>query len=442
MLSPDTTLVWEELNVATPQPVRTAALSAHGPSFHLSWEKRLSFPLWTKVKAAFLPQGYPGSVTSDYMAFQFWDTLQALSTYVRSMLSTQALLGGIGVGETTATVIGATFQWFLRDFTGMLGGILFTLYQGSNLDSKAKQWRLIADFMNDIGMLMDLISPLFPRAFVTLLCVGSISRSVTGVASGATRAALTQHFALQQNAADISAKEGSQETAATMVGMLLGMFLANFTAGHSQAIWFSFLVLTGFHIYANYKAVLCLCLTSLNAERMAILLEAFIATGTVLTPKEVSMREQLLPQIRLGNLLSQRSKTEPNLRIVFGTRISSLKIDSGWKAFHTLVHRYRKANYLLFVQGGRVEVILHKHAIAKDFLQSYVHALVLAIFLDLPLLVDGEIQSISWMDTSYAPFLSKLKLCGWNVDRILVNPGLWRADWSTNHIDMEGKSAS
>lgn len=27
-----------------------------------------------------------------------------------------------------------------------------------------------------------------------------------GVASGATRAALTQHFALQQNAADISAK--------------------------------------------------------------------------------------------------------------------------------------------------------------------------------------------------------------------------------------------
>lgn len=34
----------------------------------------------------------------------------------------------------------------------------------------------------------------------------SISYLVAGVASGATRAALTQHFALENNAADISAK--------------------------------------------------------------------------------------------------------------------------------------------------------------------------------------------------------------------------------------------
>lgn len=34
----------------------------------------------------------------------------------------------------------------------------------------------------------------------------NISSHLAGVASGATRAALTQHFALQSNAADISAK--------------------------------------------------------------------------------------------------------------------------------------------------------------------------------------------------------------------------------------------
>jgi hypothetical protein len=96
----------------------------------------------------------------------------------------------------------------LRDFTGMLGSILFTLHQGSNLDSSAKQWRLAADLLNDVGMLMDLLSPLFPGAFVTILCIGSMARSVTGVASGATRAALTQHFASRKNAADVSAKSG------------------------------------------------------------------------------------------------------------------------------------------------------------------------------------------------------------------------------------------
>ncbi|KAJ7245863.1 hypothetical protein O6H91_Y429800 [Diphasiastrum complanatum] len=105
-----------------------------------------------------------------------------------------------------------------------------------------------------IGMLMDLISPLFPRAFLTLLCIGSAARSVTGVASGATRAALTQHFACQKNAADISAKEGSQETAATLVGMLFGMLLARLTAGHTGAIWSAFLFLTAFHMYGEYHS--------------------------------------------------------------------------------------------------------------------------------------------------------------------------------------------
>ena len=56
-------------------------------------------------------------------------------------------------------------------------------------------------------------------------------RRLLGVAGGASRAALTQHFARQQNAADISAKEGSQETATTLVGMLLGMLVLRTCAG-------------------------------------------------------------------------------------------------------------------------------------------------------------------------------------------------------------------
>ncbi|XP_031490788.1 protein root UVB sensitive 3 isoform X4 [Nymphaea colorata] len=258
---------------------RTATLSARSSSFSLRRNAdRFSEARW-RIGQAFVPEGFPGSVTPDYVPFQVWDTLQGLSTYIRCMLSTQALLSAIGVGEKKATVLGATFQWFLRDFTGMLGGILFTFFQGSKLDANAKTWRLAADFMNDLGMLMDLISPIFPSAFVVIVCLGSISRSFTGVASGATRAALTQHFSLENNAADISAKEGSQETVATMVGMVLGMLLAHATIGHPVAIWFSFLTLTMFHLYANYKAVCSLSLTTLNDERSSILLKYFMETG-------------------------------------------------------------------------------------------------------------------------------------------------------------------
>ncbi|KAL5209195.1 hypothetical protein ABZP36_004818 [Zizania latifolia] len=230
---------------------RTAVLTASSSSltsrrFGNRWGR-----VGGRLLGAFVPEGFPGSVTPDYVPFQMWDTLQGLSTYIRSMLSTQALLGAIGVGEKSATVIGATFQWFLRDLTGMLGGILFTFYQGSNLDSNAKMWRLVADFMNDLGMLMDLLSPLFPSSLIVIMCLGSLSRSFTGVASGATRAALTQHFALANNAADISAKEGSQETLATMLGMGLGMLLAHATRGHALGVWVSFLFLTIIHMYGE-----------------------------------------------------------------------------------------------------------------------------------------------------------------------------------------------
>lgn len=45
----------------------------------------------------------------------------------------------------------AALQFFVKDMSGMVGGILFASTQGSGLDCYAKQWRLFADVMNDVG---------------------------------------------------------------------------------------------------------------------------------------------------------------------------------------------------------------------------------------------------------------------------------------------------
>ena len=98
-------------------------------------------------------QHYPAPVTA---AFQVWDSIQALSSYIRGMLSSQAILKGVGVGQQVnsssflrifctctadgcshclacllqaATPLSAVFQFFLRDLTGMLGGMLFAFWQ-------------------------------------------------------------------------------------------------------------------------------------------------------------------------------------------------------------------------------------------------------------------------------------------------------------------------
>lgn len=38
-------------------------------------------------------------MTPDYLAFQTWDTTQALCSYVRGMLCQKAIMTGIGVGQ-------------------------------------------------------------------------------------------------------------------------------------------------------------------------------------------------------------------------------------------------------------------------------------------------------------------------------------------------------
>ncbi|KAJ6689911.1 hypothetical protein OIU85_006226 [Salix viminalis] len=382
--------------------------------------------VWRRVLQAFVPEGFPSSVTPDYAPFQVWDSLQGLSTYIRTMLSTQALLSAIGVGEKSATVIGATFQWFLRDLTGMLGGILFTLYKGSDLDSNAKMWRLVADLMNDLGMLMDLLSPLFPSAFIFVVCLGSLSRSFTGVASGATRAALTQHFALQNNVADISAKEGSQETVATMIGMALGMILARITMGLPLAIWLSFLSLTVFHMYANYRAVRCLALTSLNIERSTILFQHFMETGQVLSPEQVSRTEHVLPTWITSWSSKKVKLLHANVRL--GVRVSSLDHQEMMEVLLSARYHYLKAKYLLVEREGIINVAIHKNSTASDVLQSYIHALVMAKFMGKSTSV--YLESQSWMDKQYEVFLQKLSSSGWKTGRLLSPPIIWKANWT------------
>ena len=56
---------------------------------------------WLKslVASTFLPAGFPHSVPREYAAFQRWNLLQDLCSYLRNIMSTRALLEGMGVGR-------------------------------------------------------------------------------------------------------------------------------------------------------------------------------------------------------------------------------------------------------------------------------------------------------------------------------------------------------
>lgn len=51
----------------------------------------------------------------------------------------------------------------MRDVTGMVGRIAFAWARGGDMDNNAKQWRIVADILNDLALTVDLVAPWFPE---------------------------------------------------------------------------------------------------------------------------------------------------------------------------------------------------------------------------------------------------------------------------------------
>ncbi|CAM9677065.1 unnamed protein product, partial [Phaeothamnion confervicola] len=139
-----------------------------------------------------------------------------------------------------------------------------------------KTWRLFADGVNDLGITLELLAPLYPRRFLAIICLASVFKAMCGVAAGATNAAITEHWALRNNIADIGAKTGAQHTVVTLAGLLLGIWFARFANASAGGVWASYSVLTALHLFANYRAMRTLALRSLNPARLSMLSGAFI----------------------------------------------------------------------------------------------------------------------------------------------------------------------
>lgn len=82
------------------RPRRCRAAAEPPPRSHSPLLQLLGSPISKLAGVAretFLPVGYPGSVADEYITYQLWDTVQAMCSYLRGVLCTQALLEGIGV---------------------------------------------------------------------------------------------------------------------------------------------------------------------------------------------------------------------------------------------------------------------------------------------------------------------------------------------------------
>ncbi|XP_035511530.1 RUS1 family protein C16orf58 homolog [Morone saxatilis] len=342
---------------------------------------------------------------------------KAFSSSLSGTLATQASLKGVGVGNQEATVAAATITWLLRDGTGMLGRILFAWQKGTKLDSEAKKWRLFADVLNDTAMFMEILAPYFPAFFTLIVCTAGIFKSIVGVAGGATRAALTVHQARRDNMADISAKDGSQETLVNLAGLLISLVLIPLVTDNPVLTLSLFFLFTILHLFANYKAVRSVVMETFNEARLSIMLQQYLGDRRILSPPEANQREPVFFEFR---------KTVP---IRLGVRLQEV-VQSPEEL--NLALKNNNMPFLLGVRNGSVCVCLGPEASIHDEIRAMCQAVWLSSMLT-PTSSHWQMvhESHKVMDTIFNPFLKGVEAAGWDMKRTLLDWDEWRVEWKT-----------
>ncbi|KAL7568822.1 hypothetical protein ACA910_007236 [Epithemia clementina (nom. ined.)] len=367
------------------------------------------------AKELFLPIGYPKTVHSGYLEYQCYDSLQGLCSYLRGVLCSAQVLQAAGVGNQEATAWAAALTWAMKDGMGLTSGLVFSYVAAPLFDAHVKEFRLFADFINNVALTCDMLAPYSP-SLLLISSASTICKTLCGMSAAATKASITHFFAIQGNMADLNAKEATQETLVSLIGMLLGITLArqlqlleelsdstssraSASLSSSQLIqWTVFLVLTAIHMWANWKGVYLLRLPTLNRERAEIVFQAILANEDdqnktkdpqstndaqqeFLAVKSFSEIEFPSPEAVVESLLTSTWKMVWPGRLDFRARLVDMiammiKDDNP----NCLLDEPSAKYYVLNVTtNGRIQVCLLRGATHVNELQAFCHAYLLQL---------------------------------------------------------------
>merc|ERR1719261_521406 len=262
------------------------------------------------IKRIFLPDGFPNTVSKDYLPWLKWQMLSLFFRDVLEVLSAQSLLVAVGMdvnqANAAAPVAGAA-KWVLKDGTGGLATLALGALNTKKFDENPKFFWSAANSLEDVSRAMELLTPLFPSHFLLIAGTATFVRSaaLTGRSSLINGTFMT-HFSRNENAGDIRTKLEVQgrwlQIAALPVGITLFRAVTNgleldfatnslgeevkgVTAG--IATYGSMLFA---HSFCCFMAAKSLNFETLSRKRVLIQAKAFVESNgeSVLSVEEVS----------------------------------------------------------------------------------------------------------------------------------------------------------
>ncbi|KAK6518889.1 hypothetical protein TWF281_003580 [Arthrobotrys megalospora] len=374
----------------------------------------------------FLPAGYPKSVTDDYLEYQIYDSLQAFSSSIAGLLSSRAVLQAVGFEDSNASTTAAVLLKIVQDSIGRVATILFAHRLGSSLEPECKRFRFAADIFNDSALIVDCLSPVFPKPLrVVLLSTAGTLRALCGVAGGGSKAQLSVHFSKWGNVAELNAKDSSQETVISLMGMLAGSLVIS-SVTSKTATWASMLFLIAVHLWTNYRAVKAVTMVTLNRQRANLVMSTFAETGVILTPKDVARQERIFER---DGVLRWCDGTIVGWAVI-GTKLSSIvspKPTAGSLSLADIAKACPTEQYMLWFGGKlrdiRVCICLENGCTPASQFKAWMHGLLSARLLSdrrsqavtesdaLRALVDANRQ----LEQTFEKFLEEVAEAGWDI---------------------------
>lgn len=95
-----------------------------------------------------------------------------------NFLSTQALINSLGftISPVNKFVFTAGLNWVIKDGIGQLGSIFFAARFSQNLEINIKEWRIIAIFLINASLFMEILTLLQPNHFLLIASLANTSK--------------------------------------------------------------------------------------------------------------------------------------------------------------------------------------------------------------------------------------------------------------------------
>ncbi|OZJ03669.1 hypothetical protein BZG36_03547 [Bifiguratus adelaidae] len=348
--------------------------------------------------------------------------------FVTGVLSTQSLLLAIGLGAGSIP-LAASLNWIIKDGLGQLGGVLYAAFVGSKFDADPKRYRFHANNVFQAASFIELLTPLVPGAFLVLASASNIGKNMAWLASSASRAHMHKQFALQNNLGDVTAKSGSQGTAAGLLGTALSIAItSNLSTSavetvsiiqSTSALTAWFIPFSTLSIYASYRSNLCVSTVTFNQLRFEMIVHRAFTKCNIKSP---TLSDELAAAVETACQFSQadpfawrspRAYQKPLiLEPSFGSILS--RPDGAQQLARAMKQTdlCQSERYFLLSTSKRVMLWFSMDANVQDVYKGLYHACLLR---ELGTSISNAHHLVN---STFDAFLGSLKQKGWDSDMI------------------------